>query len=226
MFAQCYSNTHSTFDNDSWKSCLKSSNELTNGEDKHWMLFDFGQTYDIDSFYLWNYNVWGETEIGVKRITINYSSDNMNWQSAGSFNIDKAPGSWKYNDPVGMQSRMCVARYVMVLVDETWNNNDECAGIGELKFTLDICSSSEEVSDLNSLDVYPNPVSNTLYINIPKGLDTEQLFLYSSMGERIRTIAISSIQSSKINVSDLKPGIYYIKGGQEQVSVTSFVKIE
>ncbi len=56
--------------------------------------------------------------------------------------------------------------------------------------------------DKNEIKIYPNPVSNVLYINIPVNYSVE---LYSILGEKLM-----STKESPVNVSRFKSGVYFI----------------
>lgn len=75
---------------------------------------------------------------------------------------------------------------------------------------------------INSIDLennyvilYPNPISNTKYLNIeiPNKSNLNQIRIYSQTGVLIIKIDLDSIQneSTTININDLKVGSYYIK---------------
>jgi len=72
---------------------------------------------------------------------------------------------------------------------------------------------------LERFSVSPNPVSD--YINIDMDEANSELEIYSSDGRLI----ISKDFSSKVNVSFLESGVYFIKvHGQDRVGVQRFIK--
>lgn len=67
------------------------------------------------------------------------------------------------------------------------------------------------------LVVYPNPVSETLYVkNINPNKQTENVQLFDLNGRIVRTIALNDLKNG-INVSDLDHGVYWLKVGVQQV---------
>lgn len=64
--------------------------------------------------------------------------------------------------------------------------------------------------------LYPNPVLNTLNIDLPASAKLNSVKLYNLLGKEIR-----SSQMSSIEISDLNPGIYLVKIQTEQGQFTS-----
>lgn len=60
----------------------------------------------------------------------------------------------------------------------------------------------------NKILVYPNPVNNTLYINLPKNIDLEEVIIYDIQGKEIQTF---SKNIPHIDVANLASGIYFLK---------------
>jgi hypothetical protein len=61
--------------------------------------------------------------------------------------------------------------------------------------------------EYNNINIYPNPVSNILYINNMKGI--EIIKISNILGETIESIKVSGNQTM-VNVHDLSKGIYFI----------------
>jgi hypothetical protein len=62
-------------------------------------------------------------------------------------------------------------------------------------------------SDLgNAVTIFPNPVSNTLQIEIINGIAVERVTVYSIVGERLQSTWVTSI-----DFSDLSPGVYFVE---------------
>lgn len=98
---------------------------------------------------------------------------------------------------------------------ETWEMNDG------YNFVFDIYGFTKEylgVNDIrnNVISVYPNPVSDVLNISSIKEIN--KVLVYNSVGQIVKTS--DKLQSSKINVSDLSTGVYFInailKDGETQ----------
>ena len=64
----------------------------------------------------------------------------------------------------------------------------------------------------NKLNVYPNPASNVLYIQLMP--DEEQVFLHDATGRTISVITANPGDSYvQVDVSKLNKGIYILKSG-------------
>ena len=86
--------------------------------------------------------------------------------------------------------------------DSSYLNNSDCVN-GDVKYTLGI---DKVDSDNNEVVTYPNPTSN--WINFNEGLAGSRFIITNSLGQRVTTDYISSM--NRVNVSGLKNGIYYI----------------
>ena len=96
--------------------------------------------------------------------------------------------------------------------------NDDCQSISPtIKYTLRMSVSTENqiVSDVN---VYPNPVTDQLYISNTGSLD--QIELFDLNGQRIHYQRISQSQENiVIDVADWSAGIYLIIIGNEESQI-------
>ncbi len=75
-----------------------------------------------------------------------------------------------------------------------------------------------EVSN-NALSIYPNPVSNVLYVNATGNLD-----IVDNTGRVVKHVIVKG--AGTIDVADLQPGIYFARltGESKAVSVRKFIK--
>jgi hypothetical protein len=74
-----------------------------------------------------------------------------------------------------------------------------------------------------SLRVYPNPVTYYLYIDNQSNININHIEIIRVDGQLVRTIA--DYKTTKINVSDLSKGIYYLRIQSEQKTIVKkFVK--
>ena len=78
-YSQCFDEGHSPFKEQGWLSCNTSEGPIPERGDQHWVMYDFGEIYAIDSIQYWNHNAWGETGMGAKEILIDYSKDQVEW---------------------------------------------------------------------------------------------------------------------------------------------------
>jgi len=55
-------------------------------------VFDVGHIDRLGELYIWNYNEAGDTESGLKEITISYSEDNIDYKELSGYTLKKATG--------------------------------------------------------------------------------------------------------------------------------------
>ena len=108
------------------------------------------------------------------------------------------------------------------------NNLDQVKRFTELNLGLvatlaGLVETSVEESDAECLVVYPNPVSETLFI---KGKTIQKLEIFNLMGQQIISQLFPDVKESGIEISGLVPGIYVIQAvcSDGQVFIEKFVK--
>ncbi|MBL7890723.1 MAG: T9SS type A sorting domain-containing protein [Bacteroidia bacterium] len=84
-----------------------------------------------------------------------------------------------------------------------------------------VALSAEENADNNNFTVYPNPANDMIYINSSNTND--QIELRNVYGQLIKQVKITS-NKTELNISDLSPGIYYIKTSAQN-ALNRFVKL-
>jgi len=226
--AQCIDDTHSPFQNQGWMSCNTSVGPIPERGNVHWLQYDLGAVYALDSLYIWNHNVWGETGMGVKSIMIDYSTDETNWTSVGPFTIEKATGSWKYQGSMGPLLNNAEAQFVVISVLSTHREDVSCAGVGEFLFYLGelVDVDEKEFAELD-WNISPNPTAENITITLPKNIDLVNLYLYNSVGTKISNLPLPAGEQITIPVNDLQNGLYYINFQSEKESRSkSFVKVD
>jgi hypothetical protein len=74
------------------------------------------------------------------------------------------------------------------------------------------------------LKIYPNPANNTLFVNLPQAMQQALVEIYNTNGVKLQVQKIYG-QLTKIDVSNLEQGLYFIKLSSEQkTQITRFVK--
>lgn len=223
--AQCFDDGHSPFQEQGWLSCNTSVGPIPERGNTHWLLYDFGHIYTLDSVYFWNHNVWGETEMGVKSILIDYSTDKENWNTIGPINIDKAPGSWKYTGMQGPSLGNVDAKYVLVTVISTWQDDASCAGLAEVRFGVNNSVDVAEIEPSYEWAILPNPAIDKIVIRLPEVGEISNLTIYNSMGQKVRGLEIPSNNELTVQLNDLNEGIYFVSVRTDsQILTKSFVK--
>lgn len=82
------------------------------------------------------------------------------------------------------------------------------------------------ISDQASVKAYPNPVSETLNVEISMFTNYVNVQLYNSQGQLVRSIPNQFEGKISINVSELNSGLYMIKCESEDAILTKSVIIE
>ena len=114
---------------------------------------------------------------------------------------------------------------IMQLVRESasqYNNPDNFLGYGIPDLSLALANGLSLVefqNETTKLKVYPNPVSNLLYVEIPSQYDTANVKLYDILGKKVLEKTVYSTQK-KINVSNLSKGVYLAKIEANGLSIT------
>jgi len=225
--AQCFDDGHSPFQDQGWLSCNTSIGPIPERGNTHWLLYDFGHVYAIDSLYFWNHNVWGETGLGVKDILIDYSTDQENWTTIGPITVEKAPGSWKYTGSQGPALDNIQAQYVLVTVVSTWRESAACAGLAEIRFGLGQTVNTEELETAVEWTIAPNPALEQITIQLPESVDIQKATILNAVGQEIKEIPIANRTEVSVNLDGIREGVYFVTLSSEtQVWTKSFVKIK
>ena len=75
----------------------------------------------------------------------------------------------------------------------------------------------------NDIEIFPNPASNQLFINNSDVL-LQDIFIYNIMGKEIRRYSVSTTRII-LDISNLQPGMYFLKILTEQGILTRKVQI-
>jgi hypothetical protein len=92
----------------------------------------------------------------------------------------------------------------------TWTALDEAGNSVECRFTINVTDTSTGISDgqAQGVNVYPNPVRNTLYVET--GEKNGRLLIIDLTGKVVVEKEIKS-DRQKVDVSRLNPGVYLLK---------------
>ena len=95
-----------------------------------------------------------------------------------------------------------------------WNveSIDDCSDLGQHNQTLSTIDNS-----MTSISIFPNPINSVLNVNL-KFDRTTQIDIYDVMGKKVFTTTINS--SKRIQLRELRSGIYIIKLKQDNASLT------
>jgi hypothetical protein len=81
------------------------------------------------------------------------------------------------------------------------------------QFALSVEDNSLDFQD--AITVFPNPTSNSLHLNLDKNMNPTALRMYASTGELFMEKAFAS----NLDISNLKPGIYFLEIQTENTSI-------
>jgi hypothetical protein len=94
------------------------------------------------------------------------------------------------------------------------------------KFSINSLATND-VKNLNSVYLYPNPTSNLLNIVVENKLDAPEAYtIINSLGQIIKSKKIESAEDLSVNVSNLSQGIYFLKlsKNQSETNTIRFIK--
>jgi hypothetical protein len=77
-------------------------------------------------------------------------------------------------------------------------------------FVNDNCSNNITEENINGIYLYPNPIKDKLFIDIPQNINPIYAEIYNSLGQLIKSNNVHT-GLNVINVSELTSGIYIIK---------------
>jgi len=96
--------------------------------------FEFDRVYKMHEMRVWNHNLAFEAflGLGVKDVTIEYSTDGLDWMVLGDVELPQAPGTPYTGTPVPLEG--VAARYVRLVIKSAWTSTNQ-VGLSEVRFT-------------------------------------------------------------------------------------------
>jgi hypothetical protein len=203
---------HNTTWYDSWSSCEESVSPNPDRGNGHWIMYNLGYNYNLKSSHWWNYNVPGEVENGARIVAVDLSSDGVNWNTWGEFEMIQANGHNHYEGEAGPNFDGAYAQYVLLTIID--NHGGECVGISEMKIDVDISLDAEDIEANYCFEVAasPNPFQDQFRINFQSNCTSDvTIWVEDAMGRIIQQI-INDNSGDNIHVdgSAWKAGIYFI----------------
>jgi F5/8 type C domain. len=211
-WGQCYENRHTPFAEDGWLSCQVSPSPNPDRPMSHWIMYDLGWEYVLDATHIWNYNAWANDGLGVKTLAVDYSLNGTDWTTLGTFTIEEAPASFKYEGIEGPSFDKVPARYVLLTAINSWNDALGCVGFSEIRFDLDQSTSTEpNLEEDLAIQVSPNPVIDEAQISFKAPRTPDRLVLYDLSGRKIMEQTNFNAMNVSLDMQDLVGGIYVVK---------------
>lgn len=106
-----------------------------------WIEFSFDKAYDIGNMWVWNYNAYYGSNIGLKDVTIDYSADGVTWNSLGNYELAQATvyqniwydGNWRTINSDDIAFGGVSAKYVVISATSNWGHAGKY-GLAEVRF--------------------------------------------------------------------------------------------
>ncbi len=207
-FGQCDVAEHSTNWEDAWVSCSVSESPNPDRGDVHWIIYDMGDVYSLESSQIWNFNVGGQTNLGVRNVYFDISLNGTDWAEFGNEEIAEAPGTDDYIGIPGPDFGGIAARYLLLSVQSNWGG-DDCAGFAEIRVNREYLGVGiDENSNDITMTLYPNPTSEVLTIKHYQNKSLSMQVLNGS-GQIILQERLSGTTKS-LNVSGWAAGLYML----------------
>jgi len=89
------------------------------------------------------------------------------------------------------------------------------------KLEVSFATAIREQSRNSNFRVYPNPVQNNLYIDVPDGNDEATISISNIAGQIVKTWQLNSGPAKEVSMNGIEPGIYFIRmqqGGSNQIT--------
>ena len=132
---QCFPDRHNANSDASWVSCTPTESPNPVRGSSHWIMYELDSEYDLYNVHLWNYNHVDDSNNGVSEIVIDVSSDGINWQEAGVFNVLQAEGSAFYQGDLIGSLGARTGSYVLITALD--NHGGSCYGFSEIRIGLE-----------------------------------------------------------------------------------------
>ena len=121
--------------------------------------FEFDRVYELYEMHVWNHNFDFEQFIGVglKDVTVEYSTDGVQWTSLGDVVLAQAPGlsTYVYNTTIEFDG--VPAKYVRLMILSSYGTSGRM-GLSEVRFMYLPAHAREPEPEDGATDVALNPV--------------------------------------------------------------------
>ncbi len=210
---------------ESWASCQTSPSPNAARGNSHWLAYDFGYAYPLKDFYIWNANQTAHLTRGVKRMSLDYSEDGVNWQEWGEFDVPQGPGNSYYSGDKIAELEGLVARHVLLTFTESWGD-PACVSLHEVVFNLD---SNIPLGIDESLRIFPNPVRDEVKLmfelNSGGRVDCRLLNLTGQTVMYRKEWLSKGPHTLEVNTASLNDGLYLVQILEEGESLIGVGKL-
>ncbi len=92
------------------------------GDEPIWIQFEFDRVHQLHELWVWNYNVQFEVVLGygLKDVTVEYSSDGVDWIAFGDVELSRATATADYAHNTTIDLEGAAAKFVRLTVNSGW----------------------------------------------------------------------------------------------------------
>jgi hypothetical protein len=105
------------------------------GPQPTWIQYEFDKAYKLHEMWVWNYNAQFENIIGfgLKDVTVQYSTDSLDWKVLSDVRFARGPGAAGYAHDTIVDFGGIVAKYVKITAKSNWGGQAQY-GLSEVRF--------------------------------------------------------------------------------------------
>ena len=109
----------------------------TPGADPLWIQYEFDRVYKLHEALIWNYNVQFELVLGfgLKDVTVEYSTDGVDWTALGDVLFAQATAAGSYTANTAVDLEGVAAKFVRLIVNSGHGVMGQ-SGLSEVRFTF------------------------------------------------------------------------------------------
>ena len=213
LSAQCHKDRHSTNWYDGWVSCDASPSPNPSRAVSHWILYDFGDVYELGKMHIWNYNDPTRLDMGIQGAMVDFSVDGVEWTDMGAIYVPQASGETLYAGEEVTDFEGAAARYVLITAASNYGGN--CFGLSEVRIATSGVVATEEPAlseDCLKINAAPNPFNEQTRIQLLAHCDVT---MYYSIRDALGKVIIPEQKfdrSVEFNFGDekLATGVYFL----------------
>lgn len=168
------------------------------------------------------YNEWAKDSILLVSSALepDLGKDTIKCEEDSNFQYFLNPGKFfSYYWSTGSTSPSILVHipstYWVIVYNEYGCSETDSMILGEKKCYVGLNTSNE-----SELEIYPNPISSTLFIKSNDHLNKEQIQIFSLVGKRVNFEIKNSGSTAELNLGSIENGIYFVKidFGDQQVT--------